>query len=57
MSLFGIVHGDPLNLNITDLVERLSVYIENISLEVSVFCSGVSEPQDNQFQIAGETTQ
>jgi hypothetical protein len=37
MSLFGIVHGDTLNLNITDLVERLSIYIENIPLEVPGF--------------------
>ena len=58
MPPFGIVHGDPLNPNITHLIEDLSTDIENLALEVPGFLvGGLSASAGEQLQIAETVTQ
>jgi small ligand-binding sensory domain FIST len=58
MPPFGIIHGDPLNPNIINLVEGLSMNIENVPLEVPGFLvGGLTASQGEQLQIAEEVTE
>ena len=58
MPSFGIVHGDPLNSNIPQLIENLSTDIENLTLEVPGFLvGGLSASSGEQLQIAQTVTQ
>ncbi len=55
---FDIVHGDPLNPNIIDLVVGLSMNTENVALEVLGFLvGGLSASQSVQLQVAQKVTQ
>ena len=52
---FGIVHGDPMTRDIPDLVEALSLEMENIPLEVPGFLvGGLTSSHGDHLQIAGD---
>lgn len=58
MPPFGIVHGDPSNHNIVELIEGLSQDIENLALEVPGFLvGGLTASQRGFHQVAQTVTQ
>lgn len=58
MPPFGIVHGDPTNQNIVELIEALSLDIENLALEVPGFLVGGLTASRREFhQVAQTVTQ
>lgn len=58
MPPFGVVHGDPSNPQIVDLVDMLSREIENMALEVPGFLvGGLTASHQGFFQIAQTVTQ
>jgi len=51
---FGVVHGDPMNAKVVQLVESLSMEIENLNLEIPGFLvGGLAASQSMGFQSAG----
>ncbi len=55
MPPFGIVHGDPTNANIVDLIEDLSMEIENLALEVPGFLVGGLTSSRREFHQVAQT--
>ncbi len=57
MPPFGVVHGDPMNARITELIDALSMEIENLTLEIPGFLvGGLAASRGPGFQAAGTVT-
>ncbi|NQW01053.1 MAG: FIST C-terminal domain-containing protein [Rhodospirillales bacterium] len=57
MAPFGVVHGDPSNGNIVELIEMLAMDIENMALDVPGFLvGGLSASQQAPYQVAQTVT-
>jgi len=55
MPPFGVVHGDPMNSQVPDLIEALSLEMENATLEVPGFLvGGLTSSRGAHYQLAGE---